>query len=195
MICPRCSAQVRVFSAEWQGQKALPSRHCPVCKGTVELVFDGRRVGAWWMAIAALISVFATALGMPWPLALFLGLMFGAVASMFPSMVLAIPLVEGKGVRAALYKSIELPAWAKPRWLLAVGRVLGLVIGVLFVVGLALSYLSWPWSGIVLSVGGAIGVWKRTFVAPWSQLVGPLPQAASGVLLAIGVGLLLYGVA
>ena len=193
MICPRCSARVAIFSAEWQAQKVLPSRHCPSCKGSVEIVFDGKRTAIWWLTSAALIGGLMVIVGVPWPLAAFFGPTFGALFAMFPTMVLSVPLTEGTGLRAALYRPLKLPTWLGSAWLLTAARMIGAVAGVVLVSGAALSYFSWPLAGLVLFALGAVGVCTRFFIVPWSQSAGPIPRLASGALLAVGVAILLYG--
>ena len=187
MICPRCSAGIQILSPEWQKQRELSSKSCPTCKGTVEIVWDGTRFAAWVFATIALVGGLMAALGTAWPLALFLAFMLGVIVALVPSMVMRVPIAEGTGIRATLYRPRALPPWLNPPWLRVICRMLGAVVSVLAMIVLVLSYLPSPWGGMFLSVLGAFGLWKRTFMLPWFQLKGALAQVSSGALLAIGI--------
>jgi hypothetical protein len=192
MICPRCSAEIKIFSPEWQKQRELSSRSCPECKGEVEILWDGTRFAAWLFATVAVVGGLMIVVGVAWPLALFLAFMLGALVAMVPSMVMSVPLAEGTGIRATLYRPRALPPWLSQKWLRALGRILGAVVSVLVITVLISAYIPSPWSGMLLSVLGAFGLWKRAFILPWLQLKGSLAQASSGALVVIGIAICVH---
>ena len=88
MICPHCANEIRLFTHEWQLQRSSQEKLCPRCFGRVTIVFSGKRFSLWLLGAAATISGACVAVGVPWPLALFLSLLFGCLVAMVPSMVL-----------------------------------------------------------------------------------------------------------
>ena len=155
------------------------------------MTLDGKRVAKWWIATLFTAGGLMVVAGMPLPLAIFFGLMLGAIASMCASFALTAPIAEGTGVRAALYKRRLAPKWLAPSWLLQIGRVSVALVGVLLLVALALSLLPPLWAGALLALTGAVGAWKRIFISAALVSPGRVAQLASAVALVIGLAIIL----
>jgi hypothetical protein len=193
MICPFCKVDIKIFSSAWQSQRALPSRHCPSCKRTVEPALNGGRVAACMLVAVVVAGGLLGAMGMPWPVAIFFGLMLGAVGAVCFGMELAAPLAERKGLRGSLYKSRSLPGGLKGAWMSALGRGIAALFTAVACSGAVLSYCPHPWAGLLLTVLGAAGAWKRVFITAAFFSSGRIPQLASGVVLLAGLGALWRG--
>jgi hypothetical protein len=51
--CPYCSRRVSLLSEPWQSQQGESGRHCPFCKGSVEVNLRGSTFAVWFSALVA----------------------------------------------------------------------------------------------------------------------------------------------
>jgi hypothetical protein len=91
MICSSCSKEVRIFSPEWQNQRAATAKKCPFCSHEVEAVMGASTFLSWCTGVGLAAALLLITLGFPWPHATFLALMFGVIVAIVPSLVLRHP--------------------------------------------------------------------------------------------------------
>lgn len=187
MICPHCSFDIKLLSDQWQSQRDASSKHCPACGGSVEIVLDGKTFARWFFGTAGVMLAGMLAIGVDWPLALFLGFMLGASISVFPSFSLRSREESERGLRHLLNRPMDLPTWLTPtEHTRKLGKGVWAALSVLAVVLITLLNIPSPWSGVLLMCAGGFGLWCRTVWFSWFKLEGNGAIAYSTLLILIG---------
>lgn len=190
MNCPHCSFDIKLLSEPWQRQREASNKHCPACGGIVEVVLDGRTFVRWLCITGVVMVMGLLVMGLDWPVALFIGFVFGLSISVLPSFSLRAREEHEKGLRSLLNRPILLPQWlTAAKRTRAFGRGAWATLSVVAIVLVTLLNIPSPWSGVLLLCAGGFGLWRKTVWFSWFKIEGNGALAYSIVLILVGAAI------